>query len=61
MSAAAAYAAGLLAAADHITQFCPEHGTDEDARMECACDIAEEIRELADVLPAPTEKKEITA
>lgn len=42
-----ARAAGLDQAADHIVRFCPEHGSEDETRMDCACEIAEEIREIA--------------
>lgn len=39
-------AAALAEAADHIVRHCPDHGTEDEARMDCACDLADEIREL---------------
>jgi len=52
-------AEALAEAADLIVRYCPEHGSEdeEERRMECACDLADEIRELVDKAnPTTTEE-----
>jgi hypothetical protein len=37
----------LLKVADYMVRYCPGHGSEEEYRDECVCELAEEIRERA--------------